>query len=444
LDGVATLIAIALLLQQEEKPPAPPPVVMDTLPLPWIEQVHGRIRLLNRSRWTGDDSDSDLFSSLAVWAGDPEKDLFSGSATGRLNQDWDGDRHREGFYAFDSLSDSYKKATTGQLYTAYVNIANPWPGVRARAGRQIIEELPEAIPMDGAKASYDATPEITVAAFGGAPVNYFESSTMGDWMFGGWIEGRPWSRGRARLEYLHLEDENTFGLFRDDLIGLSMEHGEGPWLLSGRMTILESEGRDILLRGTGGDPESGLTVDVRLYYLFEQQQALSYALDGYVVFLVPIEPYYQLTVSASHDIGPNFGVDAALAVRRLEDSSDEADYNHEFSRWSFTGRSRDWPGTGWSVSLTGDFWQTSDDDFWTVSGGVGWEITEDLKADLSSSYSLYMVDAITGEERERVRLASLGVRWKMNADVFADGRFTAEDNDIDDFRSFDVGIRYAF
>jgi hypothetical protein len=417
---------------------------MDTVPVPWTEQVHGRLRLLNRSRWTSGDSDSDLFSSLAVWAGNPETDLFSASATGRLNQDWDGNRHDDDFYAFDSLSDSYTKATTGQLYTAYVDLTNPHPGLRIRAGRQILEELPEAIPMDGARASMEASREVTVAAFGGRPVNYFESSTMGDWMFGGWVEARPWVRGKARLEYLHLEDENTFGLFRDDLIGLSVEHGEGPWLLFSRMTVLESDARDIVLRATGGEPDHGLTLDVRLYYLFEQQQALSYALDGYVVFLVPIEPYYQLTVNASQDIGTNFGVDATAAIRQLENPSDEAPYNHEFSRWSLTGRSRDWPSKGWSFSVTGDLWQTSDDDFWTMSGGLTWQASEDVRADLSSAYTLYMIDAVTGEERERVRLLSLGVRWKVNADLFADGRFTAEDNDIDDFYTFDAGIRYAF
>lgn len=439
---MASLIAFALMLQQEgPAPPPPPPVVMDTLPIPWTDEIHGRIRLLNRSRWTGDDADADLFSSLAVWAGDSEKDKFSASATGRLNQDWDGERDNS---PFESLSDTYKSATTGQIYTAYLDINQPWPGVRARVGRQILEELPEAIPMDGARASADVAAGVNACAFFGRPVNYFESSNESDWMFGGWIEAKPWTRGRARIEYLHLEDENTFGLFRDDLIGLSVEHGEGPWLLNGRMTVLESEGHDILLRASGGDPDSGLTLDVRLYYLFEQQQALSYALDGYVVFLVPIEPYYQLTVSASQDLGASFGIDGAVSIRELEDPGDEAAYNHEFSRWSLTGRSRDWPAKGWSIHVTGDLWETRVDDFWTVGGGVAYEISDAVKADLTSAYTLYMVDATTGEERERVRLVSLGVRWKVNADVFADGRFTAEENDIDGFRTLDVGIRYAF
>jgi hypothetical protein len=439
---VAILIAILIGLQQEETPPAPPPPLA---PAPdWLESLHGGIRTLYRSRWTGDASDSDLFNSLNLRAGNPDKDLFSGSASGRFQSDLDGDRHVEGFSPFDSLSDSYRRATTGQVHTAYVDITNPWPGVRARAGRQILDELPEALPLDGACASIDVSKEVTLAAFGGRPVNYFESSPEGDRMFGGWIEARPWTRGRARLEYLHLEDENTFGLFRDDLIGLMFEHGEGPWLFNGRATVLESEAHDITLRGSAGYPESGLTVDLKAYYLFEQQQALSYGLDGFAVFLLPIEPYYQFSLGVSQEVSEHFGADIAVTARQLEDPGDEGAYNHEFSRWGATGRSRDWPAKGWSVSITGDFWQTRSDDFWTAGGAVTWEVTESFKADLASSYTLYTIDALTGEERERVRSISVGLKWKAKPGVTADTRFTAEENDVDSFRTVDFGVRYAF
>ena len=439
---MAILIAIILGLPQEEPPPAAPPTFAAAPD--WLDSLHGTIRTLHRARRIGDASDSDLFNSLNLRAGDPDKDLFSSSASGRFQSDLDGDRRVEGFSPFDSLSDSYRRATTGQVHTAYLDITNPWPGVRARAGRQILEELPEALPMDGGRASLELSKEALVAAFGGRPVNYFESSPSGDWMFGGWIEARPWTRGRARVEYLHLEDENTFGLFRDDLIGLMVEHREDPWLISGRTTFLESEARDITVRGSAAFSESGFTVDVKAYYLFEQQQALSYGLDGFAVFLLPIEPYYQLSLAASQELSGHFGVEGAVTARQLEDADSEGAYNHEFSRWSLTGRSRDWPAKGWSVSATGDFWQTRNDDFWTAGGAVTWEITAGIKADLASAYTLYSIDALTGEERERVRSISLGLRWKVKPDVTADARFTAEENDVDGFRTLDVGVRYAF
>jgi len=439
LTRVAILVVLACAFQ-EIGPPTPPPEFAPE----WLNLIHGSYRMQYRSRWTADDVDSDLLNFMSVTMGNPDKDLFSAAASGRFQSDLDGETGSDGFSPFDSLSDSYKKATTAQLHYAYLDITNPRPGVRVRAGRQILDEIPEALPIDGGRISFEASPGFFIAGFGGLPVNYFESSTEGDFTYGGSLEVRPWARGRARLEYLHLEDENTFGLFRDDLIGISVEHAEGACLFGGRATVLESEARDILLRGSLSDAAAGLTVDVRAYYLFEQQQAHSYGLDAYVVFLVPVEPYYQLSVAASKELSEIFGLDAALTARQLESESDEADYNHEFTRWSFTARSSRWPTRDLSVSMTGDFWQTQDDDFWTAGAAVNWQIAEHVKAVVSSYYTLYSIDGLTGEERERVRALTLALRWKATDTLFADVRFTAEENDIDTFRIFDIGGRYAF
>jgi len=436
---VTILVVLAWALQE-----VPPPAPLPEIPPNWLETLHGQYRLLYRSRWTSDDFDSDLFNFVSATAGDPDKDPWSGAASGRFQSDLDGDTSSEGFSTFDSVSDSYKKAMTAQLHYAYLDFTNPSPGVRVRAGRQILDEMPEALPIDGGRILFEASPQVVIGAFGGLPVNYFESSADGDATYGGWIETRPWTRGRARLEYLHLKDENTFGLFRDDLFGLSVEHGEGDWLIGGRATGLESDARDLLLRGSLTDAAAGLTLDVRAYYLFEQKQAHSYGLDAYVVFLVPVEPYYQLSVAASKELSEVFGLDAAISARQLENESDEADYNHEFARWSLTARSSKWPTKDLSVSLTGDFWQTEDDDFWTAGGAVTWQIAEQVKAVISSSYSLYSIDGLTGEERDRVRSLTVALRWRARDDLYADVRYTAEENDIDTFSIFDIGARYAF
>ena len=436
---MAILIVLACALQ-EVSPPTPPPEVAPE----WLNLIHGTYRMQYRSRWTADDGDSDLFNFVSVTVGNPDKDLFSAAASGRFQSDLDGDGSHDGFSPFESLSDSYQRATTAQLHYAYVDLNDPAAGVQVRAGRLILDEMPEALPIDGGRIAFEVSPGVTVAGFGGLPVNYFESSNEGDFTYGGWIEAHPWERGRARLEYLHLEDENTFGLFRDDLIGLTVEHVEGGCLFGGRATVLESEARDILLRGSVSDAAAGLTVDVRAYYLFEQQQAHAYGLDAYVVVLVPVEPYYQLSVSASKELSETFGLDASVTARQLENGSDEAAYNHEFTRWSFTARSSKWPTRDLSVALTGDFWQTQADDFWTAGAAVNWQIAEQVKGVVSSYYSLYSIDGLTGEEHERVRALTLALRWKATDVLYADVRFTVEENDIDTFRIFDIGGRYAF
>jgi hypothetical protein len=439
---VALFIAIALGLHQEEPPPATPPTVAASPD--WLESLHGALRTRYRARWTGDLNDSDLFSYLNLRTGDPDKDIFSASASGRFAADLDGERNVAGFYPFDSLSDTYRSGSTAQLYTGYLDITHPLPGIRIRAGRQTLEELPEAIPMDGGRISCELSAKLDAIAFGGRPVNPFESSPQGDWMFGGWLEGRPWERARARLEYLHLEDENLFGLFRDDLVGLTLEQGTGPLLLYERTTFLESESRDATARITGTFPEADLIVDVQAYYLFKQQQALSYGIDQFTVFLLPLEPYLQLSLRASKSFSTRFSLEAAFSFRRLEDSDAEGAYNHEFARWSVTGHAHDWPSERLSVSVTGDFWQSHDDDFWTAGGSVAWRILDELQADVTSAYSLYTIDTFTGAERDRVRSVSGGFRWKAKPHMSVDGRLTLESNDIDRFNTFDVGVRYAF
>ena len=425
----------------QEVPPIAP---LPEAPPEWLENIHGQYRLLFRSRWTSSDFDSDVFNFLTATAGNPDKDRYSAAASGRFQSDLDGNTSSEGFSTFDSVSDSYKKAATAQLHYAYLDITNPWPGVRARAGRQILDELPEALPIDGGRFLFEPSEKVSVGVFGGLPVNYFESSTSGDYTYGGWIETRPWTRGRARLEYLHLEDENTFGLFRDDLIGLSVEHGEGDWLFGGRATWLESESRDILLRGSLTDPAAGLTLDVRMYYLFEQQQAHS-----------PRARRVRRVPGSGGALLPALGRGVEGAVGdlrpRRDDHGSPAGKRGRRSRLQprvhaleFTARSSKWPTRDLSVSLTGDFWQTQADDFWTAGGAVTWQVAEMVKAVISSSYSLYSIDLLTGEERDRVRSLTVSVRWKATSVFTVDTRFTAEENDIDTFRIFDIGGRYAF
>ncbi|HKR56417.1 MAG TPA: hypothetical protein VJS20_08950, partial [Gemmatimonadales bacterium] len=159
-------------------------------------------------------------------------------------------------------------------------------------------------------------------------------------------------------------------------------------------------------------------------------------------FLLPVEPYVQLSLSGSKELSEMFGFDTAVTIRRLEDSGDEGAYNHEFTRWSATGRCV--PAKGWSIAGTVDFWETDADDLWTAGGSIAWQAAETLKVDLSSAYALYTLDAFTGEERERVRSVTLALRWKVKPDVTADARFTAEKNEVDDFHTLDIGVRYAF
>jgi hypothetical protein len=427
-----------------QEPLSPPPLDPQQ-PLPrWLTPLHGTVSVKFKNRWTGNQSDADLLQYLSLTCGDPARDAVTAAASARFSEDLDGERDASGFYAFDSIDDTYHHGSTGRLYTAYLDLHRALPGMSVRAGRQVLDELPEAVPMDGALVRQTLLERLSLGAFGGVPVNLFESSTDGDAMFGGWLEARPWDRGWVRVEYLHLDDENVFGAFDDDLVGVVLEQGEGPCLLTGRHTLLEGESRESVVRMTGGFAEAGLILDAQASYLHERQQALSYPIDPYSVFLFELEPYLQGSLRASKAFGAAFSLDLSYTRRELAKDEDEGAYNHEFSRLTIAPRTSGWPLRSLSLALSGDLWNSSRDEFWTAGGDLAWQASPRLSLGAGTAYALYTIDAFTGEERERVRSVSVSLRWKWLTGSIFDARFSIEEGAEDRFRALEVGIRHAF
>lgn len=438
------LLLFFVAVCQQEAPPAPAveaPKAESVNPLTF---VHGTASLRLRTRWNGDDQDNDLYEYLTAFAGDPEKDLLSFSASARFAEDLDGNRNVAGFYPYSSLADTYQSGLAAHLYTAYLDV-NPheW-GLRLRGGRQVLDEFVEAIPFDGGSVRFDAASGVRIGAFGGVPVNLYESATQGDATYGGWAEARPWTQTLARVEYLHLKDENVFGLFKDDLLGVVVEQRAGPLFAHLRYTVLESESRDITGRLTGSFPEIGLVAEYLITYLFEEVQVHSYPLDPYASFMMTLEPYLQWTVRASQALGTFFSIDGILSQRVLVEGGRETNYNHEFVHGTLSPRVSRWPVEGLSFSVSADYWRSTADDYWTAGADVSYQIHHDITLGAGSSYALYSVDAFTGEERERVRLFYGSVRWKLSGPTVLDVRVSWELTSEDNFRTLDVGVRHAF
>lgn len=422
-------IAILIALSQAEAPP-PPPAVIE----PWAAWLHGSLSVRYRHRRTSDAEDSDLYQFLQLRA---ESGPVSAALSVRFAEDLDRPSTAPGYHPFDSLDDTYG-SQTARLYTAYADVhLDP---IRVRVGRQILEELPEALPFDGGLLRAGSE-DVDVAVFAGVPVNLFESSSDGDLTYGGWAGYRPWRRGLLRADYLHLEDENLFGIFDDDLIGATFEQGLGSFMISGRQTWLEGEGREAVARVSGAFPELGFIFDVRARYAYERQQALSFALDPFATFMFEVEPHIDLTVRGSQAVGRHLVLDASVTERRFVRGGQEGTYNHEFTRWSVGPRAA---FGGFSVSASLDLWDSTQDEFWTTAGDVAWELHPGIVAAVGSGYALYVVDVLTGEERERVRTYTASLRWTLEAATRLDLRFTLEENELGSWRVLEMGIRHAF
>lgn len=395
-----------------------------------------------RHRTTGSESDADLYQYLTLTYGDSEKDAVAAALSARTAEDLDGNRSVRGYYPFGSLDDKYRSFATQRVVTAYLDLRSASGGLSLRAGRQFLEEFPEAVSMDGATFRVRPAETVSLTVFGGLPVNPFEASIGGDAMYGAGAEWMPDAQGRYRLEYLHVRDENVFGLHQDDLLAVSMDEAAGEFRFHARYTMLEGESRDLVARLAGAVPDAGLRLQLQGAYVFHRIEVLSFALDPYASFLMELEPYVDLAARISKSFGEPVSIDASFTLRRLARGAAESTYNHEFKRVEITPQVR--PLDDLSLRVSADYWNSSGRDFWTIAGDLQWSLHRDIAVSFGSSYALYAVDAFSGEERERVRTFVVGAKWTVSKGSFIEARCSLERTTIGSFRVLEFGVRHVF
>ena len=431
-----------LLLFQESTPPAGSEP-SGTPTATFLDPLRGSTRALFRYRATGDESDTDLYQFVTLSYGDPDKDLVTAALIAQLGEDLDGNKNVRGYYPFGSIDDKYSSWAVSFLYTAYLDVRTASKDLSVRMGRQVLESYPEAVAMDGASFKYLPTPDLTLMVLGGLPVNLFESSPSGDAMYGAaaeWVPD-PAHGGRYRIEYLHIRDDNIYGLHKDDLIAVSLDEGLGDFHVHARYRVIEGESRDLVARLTGSVPDAGFLFRLQGTYVFHKVPSLSYPLDPYSSFMMDLQPYCDLIVSMSKSFGAVI-LDASFTSRKLVRNGRETTYNHEFDRVEIAPQIR--PVDELSLRFLADFWNSSDTDFWTVGGDLAWTVHPDIVLSAGSAYSLYSIDLFTGEERERVRTWSFGAKWKVSKASSIEARFLFEETTIGNFRTLEVGFRHVF
>ena len=135
-----------------------------------------------------------------------------------------------------------------------------------------------------------------MGAFGGVPVKLYASSTAGDSMFGTFAQARPWTGGRLRADWMHVEDEGSFGPRQDDLLGIGASQNFGSNLrIEAQHTRLESESRDLRLRASYAAKDSDLVLQASWYRLMQTQKDFTVPFDPFYSTLYDLFPYAQAT-----------------------------------------------------------------------------------------------------------------------------------------------------
>ncbi len=410
--------------------------------------IHGSFSARYRGRWDTGGHDNDLGGILGLDLGDPLRGWISGHLQARVDWDLDGKQPGNGF---ESLQDTYEGSVVAKLYIAYADVAvgsNPEDRLGTlRVGRQQDPLLPEVLRLDG--VSYTTTPmgtnEVQLGVYGGIPVHLYEASHDGDNAFGSFLEGIPWQGGRARLDWMHVRDENVLGEGEDDLVTLGLQQQLNTQArLEGDYSSLDGTPRDLRLRAMYDDPDSQTNLRLGYYELLRPQNALVTELDPFFEQLATYEPYRETTFDISHVFGPHTTVDVGIDVRRLDNQDDVGEFNRNWERYYTTATFNDVATKGLSMSVTGDRWDDHQRDIYTLGADVTYAAEKRWKASIGSYYSLYKYVFLQLDEQDNVRTYYLRTTYDLTARAQLEFLYELEDDSLGTFNTLRLGARWRF
>ena len=439
-------------LRPEEASPAEIPASPDQLSapegLPGAGLVHGNLAVRYRGRFTDDTRDQDVRGVLALDVADPSAPWIKGYLLARTDIDIDG---LDEDAIFEDLTNTYDGAVVSKVFLAYADLAlDRRPDDSAslvRIGRQSDPRLPEVLRLDG--VSWTTRPmkekEVEFGLYGGIPAHLYESSSESeDLAFGTFVEGRPWTSGWARMDWMHIEDELVLGEERNDLLSFELwQEMSQRWRLESEFSHLEGDPRDLRLRSLWNEPESESLVRASYYELLETQTQRVTELDPFYDQLLAYEPFRQGTVSASRAFGDTL-VDVGIDVRRVSHSADVGEFNREWERYYVTTTLRDLGKAGLALSVTADFWDGDEQDTNSLGADLSYRVDARWEASLGTYYSLYKYELLELSEQDDVR--TYYVRWKreMAANLDFDVHYELEDDDLDIYHTVRMGLLWRF
>ena len=400
--------------------------------------VRGTLSTRLWARGTGDDTDLDLSGYLDLDVGDPEEDELTGRFAGRVHLDadsHDGD-------AFDGLDDTFGGDLRPRVYDAYVDWHGEGPVELVRLGRQSDFETPELLVYDGVRVESRELGGrgLRLGAYGGVGARHYESP--GDALVGAYVEGRPWSGGRGRLDWIHADDDRSSG---EDLLGVALWQTLARRLrLQGAYSHLSGDPRDVDLRATWYDPEADLLVRGTYYRLLETQRANPLEFDTFFETLFEWFPFHRVGLTAAKGLSEHVRVEGGLDLREVEDGDDEGRFNRDVQRYFLTTTLDDLLWEDGTLSVTGDLWDSDAQETYSLGLDLSHEFSAALRASLGTHYAVYDFDPLLVAEREDVRTYYVAARWEASEALGVDVGYDYEDAEIDDFHTLRLGLSWRF
>ena len=436
--------------QEPDLEPEHPTAEEFELPAQGQPSWNGYVNLRTRSRWAEDsgDDDHDLYGVVGANYYTKGKDNKDGWGLHLLLRGSWGLNEQDPDSIFFSVQDTYRNRIDTRIYHAYADVPVGDRLGLARIGRMVIYNTPLTTYIDGVQV--ETAPvgptQVVLGAYGGLSVHQFESWPSDEWMGGVYTHFRPWEDGQMRIDWMHLNDnDKRFGDGENDLVSAEVVHRVNENLrLEGDFSLLEGDSNDLRLKGFWVLPEEEVTVRFSYYSLLRAHEDLAYELNPYFNFLSTYFPYDESQLVISKTFSEALELYGGLNVRRVDDDSDIGRFNRDYDRYYLTATFPDLLPMNTALSLTGEVWDSPDNDIQTWGLDLTSRMEKGKKLSVGSYYSLYKYEFDVEAERVDVRTLYAEFKKPVSDSTNIMARYEYENEEIDSFHTLRLGVTWRF
>jgi hypothetical protein len=415
--------------------------------------ITGQNYLKSRSRWSSDDSDWDLYNFLSLTLKDRKKDpkiklhfdlLGLWDIDGKPKSGEDDD--------FKDIYDTYPDDVYARCYSAYADLYKLSPGLRARLGRQSLYRS-EGLTFDGALFEQKLCSHCSWSLFGGAPVRNFKSRCGDDLLAGTKIKIKWSKRFWTGFELIRSVEEKAHAdNLTDDIYFITTKYKLAKYLsLYGRLSWIDShlpgaltKPRRHLFRASLRIPKKRIFARLMMVVQLNQLNEFTTEFSDYFATMQKFEPYTQVCGYVMKEFSDYVAVEVGCDLRELRWSESEDVLNHEFTRPYATLTFTDVFSKDGEFELTGEYWDTIDNDIFTWDASYTQKFGKKWKATLGTNFEAYDYDSIAQEEKENVRSYYLKAKCGLGEKTNLRTKFVFGEDEYDSFSRLDVALQINF
>jgi hypothetical protein len=345
---------------------------------------------------------------------------------------------------FLETTNTFGDRLRGFLHAAYLDATDLAVLDLARLGRQSVFRE-ETVYFDGGYLRCESWRGLSLDAWGGLPVRFYESSAAGDAVAGTGLEWRPVRPLVLGADYVFSSDAREG--FADAEDHVSIVRGDWcptrEWTLRASGSWIDDRDRRQLLEARYLSETSGFLGRLRLLRQGEVVEFQSDEFSPFVIVEGEYAPFYEALLDLHQPLGKRFGLGGGAHARELEDEGNEGLYNRSFVN-AFLSLEASELWKGMRASARGDAWDADGEEITTAGFELEQRVLELLRVRIGTSYSLYRIDPFTGSERHRDRIYYARLRWHAAKHLDIDAGYQYEKDSVTEYHTVTTGLRTWF